>query len=134
MTITTVGAMAFALIALSTPVAAQSGDDHTFDSESAQLPWEPAIGERLVKMLPSGKRVDLLSLGSESDQKVVDAYQLYLESRGFIVSRTSLIDRMPWAGELPAGMSNHQITVGNRNTPRIVVVIAPSIIRSHWRE
>jgi hypothetical protein len=97
----------------------QSGGNSTIDVGPTHLQWDPAIGERLVKMLPPGKTIALISLGPASDQKVVDAYQLYMESRGFIVRRTSLIGLM-------SPTPDHQITLGNPNAPKMEVIIAPS--------
>jgi hypothetical protein len=96
-----------------------SGGNSAIDVGPTHLQWDPVISERLVKMLPPGKTIALISLGPASDQKVVDAYQLYLESRGFIVRRTSLIGMM-------SPMPDHQITLGNRNAPKMEVIIAPS--------
>jgi hypothetical protein len=96
-----------------------SGGNSAIDVGPTHLQWDPAIGEHLVEMLPPGKTIALISLGPASDQKVVDAYQLYLESRGFIVRRTSLIGMM-------SPMPDHQITLGNRNAPKMEVIIAPS--------
>ena len=97
----------------------QSGGNNTISVAPTRLPFDPAIGDQLASKLPSGKPIELMGVGSQSDWAVAGQYAQFLKSKGFDVT-LSLIGMM-----VPP--PDHRISIGDPNAARITVIIAPSV-------
>jgi hypothetical protein len=95
----------------------QTGGTNTVVVGPGRLMFDPAIGEALVSKLPSGKPIELRSVGSATDQAVADQYQQFLQKRGFQTARASVGMMVP--------PPDHPISIFDAGTA-VIVTIAPS--------
>lgn len=83
----------------------------------SRLAFDPAIAQELIGRLAPGKKVDLKTIGSASDQAVASQYQEAIQRAGFQLERTAI--------GMMAPPPDHPITV--IDSPAVVtVLIAPS--------
>ncbi len=67
----------------------QSGGNNTVNIGPKKLPFDPAIADALISKLPTGKPIQLVTIGSSGDQQIGAQYFAYLQAKGLPVSRIS---------------------------------------------
>jgi hypothetical protein len=82
-----------------------------------RLAFDPAIARDLIGRLAPGKKVDLKTIGSASDQTVASQYQEAIQRAGFQIDRTTI--------GMMAPPPDHPITVIDGSAV-VTVLIAPS--------
>jgi hypothetical protein len=82
-----------------------------------KLVFEPAIAEELVRKIPPGRPIRLMSVGSAGDQAVATQYQQFLQSHGFQIERTTI--------GMMAPPPDHPISIQDGGN-LVTVLIAPS--------
>lgn len=96
----------------------QSGGTNIINVGPSKLTFTSDIREQLVRMLPKGKPIRIMSVGSASDQAIADQFQEFLLSRGYKISQRERIGIL-------APPPDQKIAV--MNTPsEVVILIAPS--------
>ncbi len=84
-----------------------------------RLAFDPAIARELVGRLAPGKKVDLKTVGSATDQAIASQYQEAIQRAGFEVQRTTIGMLLP--------PPDHPITV--MDGPGVVTVVIAASAR-----
>ena len=86
-----------------------------------RLLFDATIGAQLASMLPTGKSIEIMAVGSRTDWNIADQYAQYLKAKGFAVSFSRSSEIVP--------PPDHKITIrDDLTTSPIVVIIAPSAL------
>jgi hypothetical protein len=96
----------------------QSGGTNTINVGPTRLQFDPGLADQLIARLPAGKPIDVVGVGSQTDQGIAGQYAQYLQSKGFNVTLTTIGVMGP--------PPDHKITLGDPNGPRMQVIISPS--------
>jgi hypothetical protein len=88
-----------------------------------KLQFTTALGEELIRKLPTGKSIRIRSVGSNGDQSVADQYEAFLQQRGFNIAYRDII-----YGLLNPPPEQKISIMDNRDNPsEVIVTIAPSV-------
>ncbi|HEY8096255.1 MAG TPA: hypothetical protein VIE65_09245 [Methylobacter sp.] len=82
-----------------------------------RLAFSPEIGRELLAKMPTKKNIDMISVGSTTDQNVATDFQNFLQQNGYIVFRKTVGMLVP-----PPGQKMSFADVGDE----YILTIAPS--------